>query len=300
KALPADVINHIADRTDGVPLFVEELTKSVLESGLLREESDRYVLDRELPPFAIPTSLHSSLLARLDRLASVRLVAQTGAAIGREFSYELLRAASPVPEDELQASLTRLVASQLVFQRGTPPNAVYTFKHALVQDAAHSSLLRNVRQQLHAQIAEALETHSPEVMETQPELFAQHYSEAGLVEKSVVYWGKAGRRSAARSAMAESKAQLLKGLAQLELLADSPERQRQELELRIALGAGLNAVKGVASSETGLVYGRARELWEQLGSPSEYLQVPYGLSVHLAFRGELDLAQRIDYDLLRR
>src|SRR3984893_759105 len=136
KALPAEVVDQIVDRTDGVPLFVEELTKSVLESGLLREQADRYVLDRALPPFAIPTSLHDSLMARLDRLASVRLVAQIGAAIGREFSYALLRAVSRLPEDELQAALGRLVASELVFQRGTPPDAVYSFKHALVQDAA--------------------------------------------------------------------------------------------------------------------------------------------------------------------
>jgi predicted ATPase len=147
KMLPDEVVAQIVDRTDGVPLFVEELTKSVLESGLLREEADRYVLDRALPPFAIPPSLHDSLMARLDRLASVRLVAQIGAAIGREFPYALLRAVSRLPEDELQASLARLVASELVSGRGTPPEAVYAFKHALVQDAAHASLLRSSRQQ---------------------------------------------------------------------------------------------------------------------------------------------------------
>ena len=278
KALPDEVVAQIVDRTDGVPLFVEELTKSVLESGLLREEADRYVLDGALPPFAIPTSLHDSLMARLDRLASVRQVAQIGAAIGREFSYALLRAVSRLPEDELQAALARLVASELVFQRGTPPDAVYSFKHALVQDAAHGSLLRSSRQQLHAQIAEALEAHSPELMDSQPELFAQHYAEAGLVEKSVACWGKAGHRSAARSAMAEAAAQFQKGLDQLALLPDTPERQRQELEFCSALGAVLHAVKGYAAPETGHAYARARELWEQLGSPSEFLQVPYGQS----------------------
>jgi len=185
KALPDEVVGQIVDRTDGVPLFVEELTKSVLESGVLREEGAGYVLDRALPPFAIPMSLHDSLMARLDRLASVRLVAQIGAAIGREFSYELLHAVSRLLKDELQTSLARLVASELVFQRGNPPDAVYTFKHALVQDAAHGSLLRSSRQQLHAQIAEALEAHSPDLMDSQPELFAQHYAEAWLVEKSV-------------------------------------------------------------------------------------------------------------------
>jgi class 3 adenylate cyclase/predicted ATPase len=299
KPLPDEVVDQIVDRTDGVPLFVEELTKSVLESGVLREEGHRYVLDRALPPLAIPATLQDSLMARLDRLASVRLVAQTGAAIGREFSYALLRTVSRLSEHELQAALARLVASELVFQRGTPPEAVYTFKHALVQDAAHGSLLRGSRQQLHAQIAEALETHSSELMDSQPELFAQHYAEAGLIEKSIAYWGKAGQRSITRAAIAEAAAQFQKGLDQLALLPDNSERQRQELEFRIALGAMLRLVKGQAAPETGRAYARARELWEQLGSPSEVLQVPFGQSRYHTFSGELDLAVRLDEDLLR-
>src|SRR6202011_3153825 len=221
KALPDEVIDQIVGRTDGVPLFVEELTKSVLESGVLREDGDRYVLDGALPPFAIPTTLHASLLARLDRLVWVRHVAQIGAAIGREFSYALLRAVSRLPEDELQAAFGRLVASELVFQRGMPPDAVYSFKHALVQDAAHGSLLRTTRQQLHAQIAESLEAHSPEIMDSQPELLAQHYTEARLVEKSVAWWGKAGHGCAPRLAMAEAAVQFQKGLEQLALLPDT-------------------------------------------------------------------------------
>jgi predicted ATPase len=299
KTLPDDVVSQIADRTDGVPLFIEELTKSVLESGLLREENDHYVLDRALPSLAIPTTLHDSLMARLDRLASVRLVAQIGAAIGREFSYELLRGVSRLPEDELQTALARLVASELVFQRGRPPDAVYAFKHALVQDAAHSSLLRSTRQQLHAQIAEALEAQSPELIDTQPELFAQHYAEAGLVEKAVACWGKAGHRSAARSAIAEAAAQFQKALDQLALLPGNPDRQRQELEFCSALGAALRFVKGQAASETGQAYARARELWEQLGYPAEYLHIPYGQSRYHVYCGELDLALRLDEDLLR-
>ena len=299
KTLPDEVVSQIVDRTDGVPLFVEELTKSVLESGLLREEGDRYVLDRVLLPFAIPTSLHDLLMARLDRLASVRLVAQIGAAIGREFSYALLRAVSRLPENELQTALGRLVASELVFQRGTPPDAVYSFKHALVQDAAHGSLLRGSRQQLHAQIAEALEAHSPELVDSQPELFAQHYVEAGLVEKAIVSWRKAGHSSAARSAMTEAVAQFQKGLDQLALLPDTPERLQQELEFCSALGAVLRFVKGQGAPETGHAFARARELWEQLGSPSEFLQIPYGLSRYHAYRGELDLAIRLEEDLLR-
>jgi len=299
KALPDEVVAGIADRADGVPLFVEELTKSVLESGLLREDGDRYVLDRPLPPFAIPTSLHASLLARLDRLASARHIAQIGAAIGREFSYALLRTVSRLPEDDLQAGLARLVASELVFQRGTPPEAVYSFKHALVQDAAHSSLLRTARRELHSQIATALEAQSPELVDSQPELFAQHYAEAGFVQESVLYWGKAGQRSAARSAMAEAAAQFQKALDQLAQLPDAPERQRQELELWSSLGTVLRFLKGNAAPETGRAYVRARQLWEQLGSPVEFLRIPYGQSRNYAIRGELDLAQRLDEDLLR-
>jgi predicted ATPase/class 3 adenylate cyclase len=299
KTLPDEVLSEIADRTDGVPLFVEELTKSVLESGLLREESDRYVLGHALPPLAIPTTLHASLRARLDRLGSVRRVAQIGAAMGRQFSYALLHAASRLPEDQLRAALARLVASELMLQRGTPPDAIYSFKHALVQDAARSSLLRDGRQKLHAQIAKALETLSPEIMDSQPELLAQHYAEAGLVEKSVAYWGRAGYRSVARSAMAEATAQFQKGLDQLARLPDNPDRQRQELEFRSALGAVLRFVKGHAAPEMGHAYARARELWRQLGSPSGFFHVPYVQSIYHAYRGELDFAQRLAEDLLR-
>jgi class 3 adenylate cyclase/predicted ATPase len=299
KALPDEVVNQIADRTDGVPLFVEELTKSILESGVLREEADSYVLDRTLPPLAIPTTLQDSLMARLDRLASVRLVAQIGAAIGREFSYALLRAVSRLPDGELQTALARLVVSELVFQRGAPPDAVYTFKHALVQDAAHGSLLRSSRQQLHAQIADAFESHFPELIETQPELLAQHYAEAGLVEKSAAYWGKAGRRSAARSAMAEAAAQFQKALDQLASLPETRQRQQQELEFWSALGAALRFVKGQATPEMGHAFARGKELWEQLDCPSQFLHIPYGQSFYHTYRGELDVAQRLDEDLLR-
>ena len=285
KALPDAVINQIAERTDGVPLFVEELTKSVLESGATR--------------VPIPTTLHDSLMARLDRLGPVRRIAQIGAAIGREFPYALLRAVSGLPEDEMRASLARLVASELVFQRGVPPDAVYAFKHALVQDVAHDSLLRSARQQLHERIAQSLQTDSPELMESQPELFAQHYAEAGLAAKSVNFWGKAGQRSAARSAMAEAAAQLQKGLDQLGMLPDTRERQRQELELRSGLGTALMMLKGYAALETGHTYARSRDLWEQLGSPSEFFHVPCGQFFHHVNRCEFDLAQRLAEDLLR-
>jgi class 3 adenylate cyclase/predicted ATPase len=298
KPLPADVISQIIERTEGVPLFIEELTKSVLESGSLREEPGHYVLDGPLPALAIPTSLHASLMARLDRLGPVRHVAQIGATFGRWFRYTLLRTVSGLSEDELQAALNRLVGSELVFQTDTPPDAIYTFNHALVQEAAYGSLLRNTRQQLHGRIAEAIEVHFPELIDSQPELFARHYTEAGLTEKSVFYWSKAARRSAARSAMAEAAAQFQKGLDQLGLLPDDFARQRQELELLSAIGIVLQSVKGYAAPETGRTLGRARELWEQLGSPSEFFQVSYAQSLYHEIRGELNLAHRLDQELL--
>jgi predicted ATPase len=300
KALPDDVVAHIAARTDGVPLFVEELTRAVLESGLVRDEGDRYAIDRPLPSFAIPPSLHASLLARLDRLGpTAKEMAQIGAAIGRDFSYELLAAVAQRDATELQEALSRLVDAGLVLQRGVRPEANFLFKHALVQDAAYGTLLRSPRRALHAQIAKALETHFPKMRENQPELFAHHYAEAGLTEKSVACWGKAGHRSAARSAMAEAAAQFQKGLDQLALLPDTSQRQLQELEFYSALAAVLHVVKGHAAPETGQAYARARTLWEQLGSPSEFLGVPYGQSRYHVHRGELDLAQRLDEDLLR-
>jgi predicted ATPase len=244
--------------------------------------------------------LHASLLARLDRLGpTAKEIAQIGAAIGREFSYELLAAVARRDEPQLQEALNGLVDAGLVFHRGLFPDATFLFKHALVQDAAYGTLLRGPRQALHRQIAEALETHFPEMMESQPELLARHYSEAGLVEKSVAFWGRAARRSAARSVMAEAAVQLQKGLDQLALLPDNYERQRQELEFCSTLGAVLRAVKGQAAPESGHAFARARELWEQLGFPPEYLHVPYGQSRYHLFRGELDLAMRLDEDLLR-
>jgi len=194
-------------------------TRAFLESGLLREERDRYALDRPIRSFAIPPSLHASLLARLDRLGpAAKEMAQIGAAIGRDFSYELLAAVAQRSESELKDPLTRLADTGLVFQRGTPPDAIFLFKHALVQDAAYSTLLRGRRQSLHARIARVLEERFPSVAEIQPQTLAQHYAEAGMVEKSVAWWGKAGYRSAARSGMAEAVAQFQKALDQLVLL----------------------------------------------------------------------------------
>jgi class 3 adenylate cyclase/predicted ATPase len=294
-ALSSEMVDEIIERTDGIPLFLEELTKAVLEST----NANSQIVATPPTSLAVPATLHASLMARLDRLGSgAREIAQMGSAIGREFSYELLAAIAQRTEPELRQAVGRLVDAGLVLQRGSLPQAIFLFKHALVQDAAHGTLLRGPRRKLHAQIAEALEAHFPQLMDSQPELFAQHYAEAGLIEKSIAYWGKAGKRSAARSAMAEAAAQFQKGLDQLAVLPDTLERQRQELELHSALASALIAAKGFSASETGEAYARARELWERLGSPSEFLQIPYGESRYYQNRGQLGRAQRLAEDLL--
>jgi pimeloyl-ACP methyl ester carboxylesterase len=195
KSLPAEVLEQIVERTDGVPLFVEELTKMVLESGLLVAAGDRYELAGPLPPVSIPATLRDSLMARLDRGAPVKEVAQIGAAIGREFSHALLAAVADRPEPELQAALDQLVSSELVFRRGTPPEASYSFKHALVQDAAYATLLKSRRQQLHAKIAQTVEVRYPEIGEFRPEWLAHHYMEAGLGDRAAERWLAAGQRA---------------------------------------------------------------------------------------------------------
>jgi len=200
KPLPEEILAQIWAKTKGVPLFVEELTKTVLKSGLLDDKGDRYELTGPLPPLAIPATLRDSLMARLDRLAPVKEVAQIGAVIGREFTYVLLAALSPLEERALQEALSHLVGSELVFRRGTIPDATYSFKHAFVQDAAYGSLLKSRRQQLHARIAELLEDRFPEQVEPLPELLAHHCTQAGFVEKAINYWYRAGRRAMARSA----------------------------------------------------------------------------------------------------
>jgi len=281
KGLPGEIVAQIIDHADGVPLFVEELTKTVLESGLLRGEADRYVLDGTLRDFAIPTTLHASLLARLDRLASVRPVAQIGAAIGRQFPYALLCAVSHLPEDELQAALARLVASELVFERGSPPEAVYSFKHALVQDTAYSTLLRGPRQALHRRIAEALEQWSPDLVETRPEILAHHYGEAAISDKAIGYWHLAGKLSATKSAVREAIAQLRRGLGLLDGLPETRKPQQLELDIHITLISALMAGKGYANPEVVAALERANRLvteTAEIGTPLHF-SVLYGLWV---------------------
>jgi class 3 adenylate cyclase len=231
KALPKEIADQIIDRTDGVPLFIEELTKSVIESGLLTEAGDRYAVTGLAAPFAIPTSLHASLLARLDRLAPTREVAQIGAALGRSFSHELISAVAQMPRQKLDDALEQLVHAELIFRRGTPPHAEYTFKHALVQDAAYSTLLRSRRHQLHGHITAILEAHFPEIVQTQPEVLARHSAEAVLAEKAAGYCLKAGQQAMARWAMTEAVAQLRRGLEFLSGIPDETLRNERELDL---------------------------------------------------------------------
>jgi class 3 adenylate cyclase/predicted ATPase len=246
KPLPAEVRDQIIGRTDGVPLFIEELTKTVLESGLLREGADHYELTSPLPPLAIPSTLHASLLARLDRLSAVKDVAQIGAVIGREFSYPLIAAAAVLPEQNLKDALSQLVAAELIYQRGVPPDATYQFKHALVQDSSYASLVRSRRQQLHGAVARALEEHFADIVATEPETVAHHLTEAGLTESALSYWLKAGQRATARPAYQEAVSHIERGLALFKALPESADRDRRELDFLIALRAPLIAVTGFA------------------------------------------------------
>jgi predicted ATPase len=290
KTLPEEVMNQILARTDGVPLFVEELTKTVLETGLLQERDGHYVLNRPLPSMAIPMTLHASLMARLDRLAPVREVAQIGAVVGREFSYELLNAVAGLPIGRLEEALGQLVRSELIFCRGEVPQAVYTFKHTLVRDAAYSGLLKSRRAEVHAAIADAFEQQFPEIVEAQPETLAHHLTEAGLFEKAMGYWLQAGKKAAMRSANLEAIAHSQRGIETLGHLADGAERDRLELDFQLALGPCLIAIQGPASNKAVATFARARELCERLGEPPEYLQVMFWLATVSVVRGELPQA----------
>jgi len=290
KVLPQEIVDQIIDRTDGVPLFIEELTKAVVESGALVEAGDRYLATGPVTPLAIPTSLQESLLARLDRLAPTSDAAQIAAALGRQFSHELISAVAAMPQQQLDDALAQLVNAELIFRRGTPPDAEYTFKHALVQEAAYGTLLRSRRQQLHARIATTLEERFPEIVVAQPALLARHCAEAGLAEKAVVYWLKAGQQSFERSATTEAAAQLRKGLDVLDGLPDGPRRQQLELDLQLALGYALVAAKGHSAPEVGETFARARALAEQADRPEYLGRVFFGQWLFHRNRGEYKLA----------
>src|SRR5262245_46427623 len=273
KALPPAVLQEVVRKTDGVPLFVEELTKTVLASGLLEEQEDRYALHGPLPPLAIPATLHDALLARLDRLAAAKVVAQLGAVIGRTFAYDLLQAVAPLDTATLEGALAQLVEAEVVAQRGLPPQATYTFKHALIQDTAYQSLLKSTRQQYHHRIAQALEQHLPDMAQRQPELVAQHYTAAGLVAQAIPYWQRAGERALAHSAYQEAVSHLTTALTLLTTLPESRERSQQELTVQMTLGIALWATKGGNAPEVEQLYIRARVLCEQVGESHQLFRI---------------------------
>ena len=295
KPLPANIRQDIIERTDGIPLFVEEMTKAVLEAES-EGAAERTAAAIPSPALAVPASLHASLMARLDRLGPAKEVAQIGAAIGREFSHALLAAVARKPEAELQSALDRLIAAGLLFRQGVPPHATYLFKHALVQDAAYGTLLREPRRALHARIAETLESQFAEIAENQPELLARHCTEAGLIEKAASLWGKAGQRSLARSALVEAAEQLTRALDQIATLPATPALRREQIKLQVALITPLMHVKGYAAPETKAAVERARLLIEQaeaLGEPPEdpllLFSVLYGFWIanSVAFNGDV-------------
>ncbi len=297
KALPEEIAEQIIDRTDGVPLFVEELTKAVVESGMLSDAGGHFTATGPVPSLTIPASLQASLLARLDRLAPMREVAQIGAALGRQFSHELIAAVAPMPPAQLDDALAQLVGAELIYRRGTPPDAEYTFKHALVQDAAYSTLLRSRRQQLHARIAATLEGRFPEIVAAQPALLAHHCTEAGLTEKAIEYWLAAGRQAWGRSVLAEAVALLHRGLALVPALPDGDWRRGTELDLRIALGQALIASRSWAAPELGQVYSRARELASALSRPRALLFALWGQYTDHWARADLKRARRLAAEL---
>ncbi|MBI3756512.1 MAG: AAA family ATPase [Deltaproteobacteria bacterium] len=289
KALPAEVVQQIVAKTDGVPLFVEELTKMVVESEF--DVGARHAMS--LQALGIPATLQDALMARLDRLGPTKEIAQLGATIGREFSYDLLAAVSSLDEEKLQHGLKQLVEAELVYQRGLLPQANYLFKHALIQDTAYQSLLKSTRQQYHRQIAQVLEERFPETQANQPELLAHHYTEAGLIKQAIPYWQRAGERASQHSAYMEAIAHLTKGLELLQPLPDTPERVQQELTLQLALAAPLIITKGYTVPAVERVYTRALELCRQLGETPQLFSTLVGLWTFHLMRAEYKTAREL-------
>jgi predicted ATPase len=295
KGLPGNIRQDIIERTDGVPLFVEEMTKAVLEAEN-EGATERAVAAIPSPSVAVPASLHASLMARLDRLGSAKEVAQIGAVIGREFPHALIAAVANKGEPELRSALDRLIDAGLLFRQGVAPHATYLFKHALVQDAAYGTLLREPRRALHARIAETLESQFAEIAERQPELLARHCTEAGLIENALGLWGKAGERSLARSALIEAAEQLTRALAQITALPATPALRREEIKIQVALTTPLIHIKGFTAPETKAAVERARLLIEQAEVLGEHPEDPlllfsalYGLWLanFMAFNGDV-------------
>jgi class 3 adenylate cyclase/predicted ATPase len=277
KQVPPAVVEHIVAKSDGVPLYVEELTKTILESEFLHEEKNRYTLAGELSEIAIPATLQDSLMARLDRLPTLREVAQMGSVLGREFAYEMLRAVVGLEEPQLQSGLEQLVADELLYQRGRLPRSRYIFKHALIQDAAYQSLLKRTRQQYHLQVGRLLEERFPETVEAHPELLAHHYTEGGAAKEAIIAWHKAGELARSRAANQEAVTHLSNGLSVINSLPDDQERARYELKLQVSLGGVYLQIKGHSASEVEVAFARARDLCGRIGDAPELVPTLFGL-----------------------
>ena len=299
RKLPGQVVDHIVAKADGVPLYVEELTKAILGSGVLEARGDAYVLMGALAQLHIPETLQDSLMARLDRAPRLREVAQLGSVLGREFAYDMISALAGIEEDMLQSGLGQLVVDELLYQRGRPPRSRYLFKHALIQDAAYQSLLKRTRQQYHQQVAKLLEDRFPEVAGTQPELVAHHYTEANCPAQAIGYWHKAGVAAASKSANVEAIDQFRRGLALVEALPDTRERAERERDLQMGLGPALFATKVYSHPDIGRAYARALELCRQLGDHPRELTVLRGLMVYHLNLHEMEKAQHFAEEGLR-
>jgi class 3 adenylate cyclase/predicted ATPase len=297
--LGSDIVEEIAERTDGVPLFIEELTKAVLESAAQGDRIAAVLATTSLAALSVPATLHASLMARLDRLGpTAKEVAQIGAVLGREFAYELIEPVAQRHEQELQAALDQLADAGLLFCRGTSPHATYLFKHALVQDAAYSTLLRGRRQELHARVAAALEEHFADLVEHQPELLAHHLTSAGDTDRAIEQWLKAGQLAAARSAHTEAISDFERGLALIGAQPEDRTRAGREIDLRLALGLSSLSVRGVSSRETLQAYERACELAEMRGDARQLFQAVYGIWQTHAPSGRVSTARPFSDRLL--
>jgi tetratricopeptide (TPR) repeat protein len=299
RPLPGEVVDHIVAKADGVPLYVEELTKAILGSGVLEARGDAYVLTGALAQLHIPETLQDSLMARLDRAPRLREVAQLGSVLGREFAYDMISALAGIEEEMLQSGLGQLVVDELLYQRGRPPRSRYLFKHALIQDAAYQSLLKRTRQQYHQQVAKLLEDRFPEVASTQPELVAHHYTQANCLAQAIAYWHKAGMAAASKSANVEAGDQFRRGLALVEALSDMRERAERELDLQMALGRALFATRSYSHPDIGRTYARALELCRQLEDDPRRVTALRGLMNYHTNLLEMEKAQHLAEEALR-
>jgi class 3 adenylate cyclase/tetratricopeptide (TPR) repeat protein len=299
RPLPGEVVDHIVAKADGVPLYVEELTKAILGSGVLEARGDAYVLTGALAQLHIPETLQDSLMARLDRAPRLREVAQLGAVLGREFAYDMISALAGLEEETLQSGLGQLVVDELLYQRGRPPRSRYLFKHALIQDAAYQSLLKRTRQQYHQQVARLLEDRFPEIASTQPELLAHHYTEANCPAQAIAYWLNAGVAAASKSANVEVIAQLGRGLELVDALSDMRERAERELDLQMALGPALIVTKHRGHPDIGRTYARALKLCRQLGDHSREFTALRGRYLHHGERLEVEKAEHFAAEAMR-